>query len=76
MKWQSRNIVEKGEPVRNRQGRLNSRDLLMAPAVPPRPGLPPPKPVWELTPELMTQPWGALLASRRHVWTVDAAFGP
>jgi hypothetical protein len=57
MKWQSKNIVEKGLPVN--RGRIRSGAIgLPRPTIPPQGRQAGQKPRWELTPDLMNQPWG------------------
>jgi hypothetical protein len=66
MKWQSKHIVEKGVPVyrgRARSGGIN----LPQPTMPSRGQYTGQKSRWELTPDLMTQPWGELVRRDGHL---------
>ena len=73
MKWQSRNIVEKGVPVHRARAKSSGieigRNAQHAPSAPGQSGE---TPRWELTPDLMKQPWGAR-RTRRHAATNTAA---
>jgi len=65
MKWQSKNIVEKGMPVHRGRAKSGGIDL-PSPTMPPQGQPNGQKPRWELTPDLMNQPWGEPIVHYRH----------